>query len=57
MPRATVRRRSGSTLRDLPGAVRAAYPGFIAPCLATPGERLPERGKWIHEIKHDGSPY
>ncbi len=36
------------------GAVRAPYPGFIEPCLATPRAEVPRRGEWIHEIKHDG---
>lgn len=53
MPRARARRPS-STLGDIPGARGAPYPGFIAPCLATSGDRVPSRGTWLHEIKHDG---
>jgi len=34
--------------------VRAPYPGFIEPCLATQKEHVPSQGLWIHEIKHDG---
>jgi len=55
-PRRQGRRRK-LTLDDVPGAVGAAYPGFIEPCLATPQDRVPKRGLWIHEIKYDGSPY
>lgn len=51
------RRRPILRLRRLPGAVPGDYPGFLAPCLATAAQRLPARGEWIHEIKHDGSPY
>jgi len=40
--------------KSLPGARRAPYPGFIEPCLATAGTTVPDRGEWIHEIKHDG---
>lgn len=54
MPRVAARRRPRSPLGDLAGATRAAYPGFIAPCLATPGDRVPLWGAWLHEIKHDG---
>jgi len=54
MSRAAARRRPKSALSGLTGAIRAPFPGFIAPCLATPGERLPTRGQWVHEIKHDG---
>jgi len=53
MPRATARRRPKSPHAPL-GAIRAPFPGFVAPCLATPGSRVPARGQWIHEIKHDG---
>ncbi len=28
--------------------------GFIAPCLPTKTYKLPSRGQWLHEIKHDG---
>ena len=29
-------------------------PGFIEPCLPSPGERPPTGPDWVHEIKHDG---
>jgi hypothetical protein len=54
MPRAAARRRPRFSLGQSRGVVRGPYPGFIAPCLATPGHRLPARGQWVHEIKHDG---
>jgi hypothetical protein len=60
MRRAVTRRqgrRRNLILDDVPGAVRAPYPGFIEPCLATAREAVPKRGLWIHEIKHDGLPY
>jgi bifunctional non-homologous end joining protein LigD len=28
--------------------------GFIAPCLPTKTDRLPDGSLWLHEIKHDG---
>jgi bifunctional non-homologous end joining protein LigD len=34
--------------------VKAAYPGFIEPALATSIERVPNGERWIHEIKFDG---
>lgn len=34
--------------------VKAGYPGFIAPALATAIERPPAGERWIHEIKFDG---
>jgi len=57
MRRAAARRRKRLKPGDLPGSVRAPYPEFIEPCLATPGTAVPARGHWLHEIKHDGSPY
>lgn len=57
MRRAAARRRTQPPLADLPDARRAAYPGFIGPCLATARTSIPAHGHWIHEIKHDGSPY
>jgi bifunctional non-homologous end joining protein LigD len=47
-------RRARPRIMDVPGAVPAPYPGFIEPCLATSRSEVPERGEWIHEIKHDG---
>jgi hypothetical protein len=34
--------------------VKAAYPGFVAPALATSVDRIPAGERWIHEIKFDG---
>jgi len=37
------------------GSVPAPHPGFIQPCLATPGNRAPAGDEWIHEIAYIGS--
>jgi bifunctional non-homologous end joining protein LigD len=34
--------------------VRARFPGFIEPCLATLSARVPQGERWIHEVKFDG---
>src|SRR6202000_332089 len=34
--------------------VKALYPGFIEPALATSIEKVPSGERWIHEIKFDG---
>jgi bifunctional non-homologous end joining protein LigD len=34
--------------------VKAPYPGFIEPALATSIEKVPAGERWIHEIKFDG---
>jgi bifunctional non-homologous end joining protein LigD len=34
--------------------VKAPFPGFIPPALASPIERVPSGDRWIHEIKFDG---
>ncbi|WP_035972877.1 hypothetical protein [Bradyrhizobium sp. WSM3983] len=34
--------------------VKAPFPGFVAPALATAIERVPSGKRWIHEIKFDG---
>jgi bifunctional non-homologous end joining protein LigD len=34
--------------------VKAPYPGFIEPALATSIEKVPSDERWIHEIKFDG---
>jgi bifunctional non-homologous end joining protein LigD len=34
--------------------VRAPYPGFIEPALATSIDKVPKGERWIHEIKFDG---
>ena len=54
MRRSAARRRPRTLTNPPPGARRAAYPGFIEPCLATGGNDVPRAGVWIHEIKHDG---
>ena len=34
--------------------VRAKYPGFIPPALATPVSKVPSGERWLHEVKFDG---
>jgi bifunctional non-homologous end joining protein LigD len=34
--------------------VKAQFPGFVEPALATSIERVPQGERWIHEIKFDG---
>jgi bifunctional non-homologous end joining protein LigD len=34
--------------------VKASFPGFIEPALATAIEKVPTGARWIHEIKFDG---
>jgi ATP-dependent DNA ligase len=34
--------------------VKAPFPGFIEPALATLIEKVPSGARWIHEIKFDG---
>ena len=36
------------------GAVKAPFPGFIEPALATLIEKVPAGDRWVHEIKFDG---
>lgn len=42
--------------REKPAAigVKAPFPGFIEPALASPIEKVPSGSRWIHEIKFDG---
>jgi bifunctional non-homologous end joining protein LigD len=40
--------------KPVAGGIKAAYPGFIAPALATSITRVPSGERWIHEIKFDG---
>jgi bifunctional non-homologous end joining protein LigD len=42
--------------RNKPAAIgiKAPYPGFIEPELATSVDRVPSGARWIHEIKFDG---
>jgi len=35
------------------GSVKANYPGFIAPALATSITKVPSGDRWIHEVKFD----
>jgi bifunctional non-homologous end joining protein LigD len=40
---------------ELPaGGIKANYPGFIEPALATSIDKVPSGERWIHEIKFDG---
>jgi bifunctional non-homologous end joining protein LigD len=34
--------------------VKAPFPGFVAPALATAVDTVPKGTRWIHEIKFDG---
>jgi bifunctional non-homologous end joining protein LigD len=34
--------------------VKAPYPGFVEPALATSTDKVPSGERWIHEIKFDG---
>src|SRR3982074_2962217 len=34
--------------------VKAPYPGFVGPALASPIDKVPSGERWIHEIKFDG---
>ena len=42
--------------RKKPAAIgiKAPYPGFIEPALATSIDKVPSGERWIHEIKFDG---
>ena len=42
--------------RKKPAAIgiKAPYPGFIEPALATSIEKVPSGARWVHEIKFDG---
>jgi bifunctional non-homologous end joining protein LigD len=42
--------------RTIPATVgvKAPYPGFIEPELATSVEKVPSGERWLHEIKFDG---
>jgi ATP-dependent DNA ligase len=52
---------SGSKPMRLAGAmaghtsgIKAKYPGFIEPALATTITEVPSGARWLHEIKFDG---
>ncbi|MBO4225309.1 MULTISPECIES: non-homologous end-joining DNA ligase [Bradyrhizobium] len=34
--------------------IKASYPGFIEPALASSVDKVPDGARWIHEIKFDG---
>ena len=36
------------------GSIKATFPGFIEPALATSIDKVPSGERWIHEIKFDG---
>src|SRR5258705_3413776 len=36
------------------GGIKATYPGFIEPALATSIDKVPSGERWLHEIKFDG---
>src|ERR1700692_164825 len=36
------------------GGIKANYPGFIEPALATSINKVPARERWVHEIKFAG---
>jgi ATP-dependent DNA ligase len=36
------------------GGVKATFPGFIEPALATSIDKVPTGERWVHEIKFDG---
>jgi bifunctional non-homologous end joining protein LigD len=40
--------------KQVKGARRAPYPGFVTPCLATLKPNVPEGPRWVYEIKYDG---
>jgi len=43
-------------LRKKPAAIgiKAPFPGFIEPALATSIEKVPSGARWLHEVKFDG---
>ena len=41
-------------LQKIPGARKAAMPGFIPPQLATLESKAPNGDQWLHELKFDG---
>jgi bifunctional non-homologous end joining protein LigD len=48
------RHRNSPSSAGIPGAKRAPFPGFIAPCDPTLRDRAPDGSGWLHEIKIDG---
>jgi bifunctional non-homologous end joining protein LigD len=45
---------AGKIAAALKGAHGERMPKFIAPCLATPRDKVPSGDQWLHEIKFDG---
>jgi bifunctional non-homologous end joining protein LigD len=43
-----------SRLKPLAIGVKAPFPGFIKPALASSIEKVPSGERWVHEIKFDG---
>jgi bifunctional non-homologous end joining protein LigD len=46
--------RPKSRFAEIPGARRAPFPGFIAPCHPTDRDEVPPGDEWLHEVKYDG---
>lgn len=46
--------RAAQELATSHGAIRAPFPDWIAPQLATPTDAPPSSDEWIHETKYDG---
>jgi bifunctional non-homologous end joining protein LigD len=40
--------------KPAPIGIKANYPNFIEPALATSVDKVPSGARWIHEIKFDG---
>ena len=36
------------------GGIKAPFPGFIEPELATSVDKVPSGARWIHDVKFDG---
>ncbi|MEP6570282.1 MAG: non-homologous end-joining DNA ligase [Acidobacteriota bacterium] len=45
---------TSSPIKNLPGARKAAMPGFLQPQLATLVREPPSGDEWLHELKFDG---
>jgi bifunctional non-homologous end joining protein LigD len=41
-------------MADRKPGIKANYPGFIEPALATSITKVPSGERWLHEIKFDG---
>ncbi len=49
-----IRKTAKGNDKHLHAGRQAALPAFVAPCLATLGDKAPDGGNWVHEIKFDG---